>query len=1643
MVSASKRSWVRFAAMLTIVSGVTCGIIAAQTEEREASPVEIGGRAAQYALERMSKFPGKELNFREVVALYGMLRFAESAEKPQLVKTVRTLFEPYRRGEKAVGVGSLENNFAAALAARLYYLTGDPSYENAIRIGAEDQLRKPGADSLYRYAQFWGEEILPLGLVQAEAYGALGTTRYLDFAADNLLLYIEKLQQPNGLLYHSPEATIYWGRTNAYAALALTEVLDRMPQQHKRRVALMTAYKKLLAEAVKWQLDEGRWPKILGITPEDIVKWNNEHKLPDWFLKIQNNEGEATTTALMLHAMATGVRRGWLEREKYLPAIRKGWAGLADAVNDAGEVSNTIVTLPPIHKDDLNYYLHFPMAFGDFRGQGAVMLAAGAVIGMERQVAAEDNIAKEIPKNERISATMRMPADWVALRVEDTYQLGNVFAAAIEAELDAKKKAKLVRSGAELMSRYCLELQLPNGFFKHANRKVSKRGAEPCEAAWSRGSGQAAAGLTALLAALPQEHELRPWLVSSYKKLAYGLERTQDGAGFWHVVADDLNTDRDSTATGLFVYALATGLEKGWIQRLEFRRMVELGVKGLEAATNKAGKLIGCCVGCDPKSNVRFYLHVPRVTADALAQVALEKARAAVEAWKESGRATAPEDMQKLFGPLHDINARWYEGKAPDGRIIRHVSIPGQFTVYPWRRTPPWPQEHRMVPHSEKTMRGTVYLKTFDKSKPIPPSCLQSRYPVGGINVWIKENPSVHMVSDDVGYWVLTMPYALFEKPQGPKGTYTLMLEAPGQKPLEVPLTRTTVRYLKDENMRPKMTGGKYPKRMQQKDVGLFPGSFTWAGDWNGYHTNMPKLLTEPYQAKVDDLPAGPSDYIDHHPLQGVLLAAHRRERVELLAMLGKPAKVVDLPDGKSLQPVYLRGKAVSSADGKPVFEASVFLERNPFLLSRSNKLGEFEIMMKDAVLYLHERESLMVTAPGFEPVEVPISSYLNDQVSIVMNPMPKPVETHDSLIPMVRIPSGFFRMGHGLGVEFRHGQGPVGSDCDLHACWPIQTVRLPSFYLSKYVLTKNQEQRFYNWAIRHGYECDGYGLFVFPLMCNALSEREDLTPSYYTADLRVVRSTKDLVGNMICNWRADGYRIPTYAEYNYAVRAGRTTPYLWGASADRFSDFYVQNRYAEKIYGGTPVNNMMAAPSKVRMATDWGLYDVHTGAGISTRVAFWDKACWRADDGFDPGGPTMREAHYFMRFIWDSQMYVGRLRFPTWDYRETRWCYDWPANPKGFPYGGWGMNLVHIGGGGRLLHPRAARFVRCAENICNDVAMLRRAVEDSTAHLTGPLAREKVGKEPTMVPIKGGSFLMGSTVQESWPPYPRHYHLHRCSPYLERKVTVSDFKMSRTEATFEQWSHVRDWALKHGYKDLSKGDMGDAGSDDPHNPVVNVSWFDVVKWCNAASEMHGREPCYFVDAQMKQVYRTGEVKEPTVNWKSNGFRLPTEAEWEYAALGGMDASYFWGNSEIAGYDYAWLGKGGWVSYKGNSEKKPHPVAGKPGNQFGLYDVIGNVWEWTWDWVAPNSILMDDITDPRGPASQEVVLDYINNGLKGTGILLKGKGGGTFGQRSVRGGAYDLGIQHHTFTGTEERGCVEPGKKHQAIGFRVVTEAGD
>ena len=208
------------------------------------------------------------------------------------------------------------------------------------------------------------------------------------------------------------------------------------------------------------------------------------------------------------------------------------------------------------------------------------------------------------------------------------------------------------------------------------------------------------------------------------------------------------------------------------------------------------------------------------------------------------------------------------------------------------------------------------------------------------------------------------------------------------------------------------------------------------------------------------------------------------------------------------------------------------------------------------------------------------------------------------------------------------------------------------------------------------------------------------------------------------------------------------------------------------------------------------------------------------------------------------------------------------------------------------------------------------------------------------------GTFLMGSPRTENG----------RDDDEVRHRVTLTHaYEIKETEVTQGEWQEVMG---------SNPSNFKDCGAN---CPVEQVSWYDAIAYCNALSVKAGLERCYKDGA--KDYDASSASNKVTPQWAKGldclGYRMPTEAEWECAARAGTTGALYTGEvTEPMGED-ANVGKAAW--YDKNSESKTHAVKQKQGNAWGLYDMLGNVWEWTWDWKADYG--SGEQRDPTGPST--------------------------------------------------------------------------
>ena len=241
------------------------------------------------------------------------------------------------------------------------------------------------------------------------------------------------------------------------------------------------------------------------------------------------------------------------------------------------------------------------------------------------------------------------------------------------------------------------------------------------------------------------------------------------------------------------------------------------------------------------------------------------------------------------------------------------------------------------------------------------------------------------------------------------------------------------------------------------------------------------------------------------------------------------------------------------------------------------------------------------------------------------------------------------------------------------------------------------------------------------------------------------------------------------------------------------------------------------------------------------------------------------------------------------------------------------------------------------------------------------------------MVRIEGGTYKMGSKDSDKTADNDEQ---------KEHDVTIKTFEISKFEVTVWEW---KQYTKANKLKMPLKPEWG----WQDNYPINGITWEEAIAYCNWLSKKEKLQPVY-----------SKQGPNYVCNFKANGYRLPTEAEWEFAAKGGVKSKGYKFSGGNEANEVAW--------HKAISKNSPHTVGTKLPNELGLYDMSGNVWEWCWDWYNKDYYKIEKGDNPKGPEMGE--------------------------RKCVRGGSWDSQVN---YLRPANRISTQPNKTHEFYGFRV------
>lgn len=324
------------------------------------TPQDVGKRVAEHFVTSPHQGSGT-IFYGEVATWYGALTFAQLTHDDTLRGSLIHKFEPLMPGgSEAARIPvrhHVDDSIFGVIPLEIGLQTKDPKYLAYGQSWAERQWENPQSDGLSAETRYWIDDMYMLTILELEAHRATGNAKYMDRAALEMVAYLDKLQQANGLFYHAPDVPFFWGRGDGWVAAGMAEMLRDLPANHPQRARIMKGYTAMMAALLKYQGKDGMWRQLI----------DHDEAWP-----------ESSSSAMFTFAMITGVKNGWLDANAYGPAARRAWIAVVGYVDQNNDV--TSVCEGTNKQNDLNYYLQRKRRTGDFHGQAPVLWAASALL---------------------------------------------------------------------------------------------------------------------------------------------------------------------------------------------------------------------------------------------------------------------------------------------------------------------------------------------------------------------------------------------------------------------------------------------------------------------------------------------------------------------------------------------------------------------------------------------------------------------------------------------------------------------------------------------------------------------------------------------------------------------------------------------------------------------------------------------------------------------------------------------------------------------------------------------------------------------------------------------------------------------------------------------------------------------------------------------------------------------------------------------------------------------------------------------------------------------------------------------------------------------------------------------------------------
>jgi rhamnogalacturonyl hydrolase YesR len=307
--------------------------------------------------------------YPDVCTWYGALKFARASGNKELADKLALRYEPLFGASRGLvpKADHVDNSVFGAVSLELYIQTNQARYLEEGKPFADQQWELPAnaqpnhqdlqSKGLSWQTRMWIDDMYMITLLQVEAFRATGNKEYIDRAAKEMVVYLEAIQQPEGLFYHAPDVPFLWARGNGWMAAGMAELLSSLPSNNPDRPKILAGFKKMMAALKPLQDKNYLWHQLL----DEPDAW-----------------GETSGTGMFTFALITGVKKGWLDDKDYGVPARNAWTALVKYINEAGDIKD--VCEGTNKKNDKQYYLNRSRVTGDLHGQAPILWCAAALL---------------------------------------------------------------------------------------------------------------------------------------------------------------------------------------------------------------------------------------------------------------------------------------------------------------------------------------------------------------------------------------------------------------------------------------------------------------------------------------------------------------------------------------------------------------------------------------------------------------------------------------------------------------------------------------------------------------------------------------------------------------------------------------------------------------------------------------------------------------------------------------------------------------------------------------------------------------------------------------------------------------------------------------------------------------------------------------------------------------------------------------------------------------------------------------------------------------------------------------------------------------------------------------------------------------